>query len=354
LVGTQTQLPIRSILNKLYLGIANSPKVAHNSQYFSTNNSCPSGIYKKVNRDTNFCPQDQDILGTWSCTGGSPLTYAAGYPYQDIAEDFKERNLLYPNVSSERTTFGDDYYSHFAMWSSSAADSSDTVWDVRAAVQMNAFPMDNVEMLPLTCSMHALNAETMQSQMESVTSLKAWTMAFQGLMYYGSLTPAVKDPEQELAMLLNTMVMVYGGNNILLSVPAPDADQTQGCIVMAAHIPLVVEAMVLIVAALLLALSVLLFTYALILFAKDSVLKEATSHLPDTSVAWVALAAKEHRISKQADYSGRVRQRELKDWVVGLDIINGQRRLRVMPTEAIPEEIPLHDGANWSQRGLLA
>lgn len=172
--------------------------------------------------------------------------------------------------------------------------------------------------------------------------------------YYGSLTPAVKYPEKELAMLLNTMVMVYGGNNILLFVPAPDADQTQGCIVMAAHIPLVVEAMMLIVATLLVSLTALLFTYALILFAKDRVLKEATRHLPDTSVAWAAMAAKEHRISKQADYSGRVRQRGLKDWVVGLEVVDGQRKLRVLPAEAISDEIPLQNGANWSQRRLLA
>jgi hypothetical protein len=60
--------------------------------------------------------------------------------------------------------------------------------------------------------------------MESVTSLGVWKATFQGLMYYGTGTPVVQDPEQELAMLLNTMVMVYGGNNMLLSVPAPNAD----------------------------------------------------------------------------------------------------------------------------------
>jgi hypothetical protein len=32
--------------------------VVHNSQYFSLKNSCPYGIYTKVNRDTNFCPEE--------------------------------------------------------------------------------------------------------------------------------------------------------------------------------------------------------------------------------------------------------------------------------------------------------
>jgi len=145
--------------------IADYPTVVHNSQYFSTNNSCQYGIYTKVNRDINFCPQDQDILGTWSCTSGNPLTYDAGYPIEDIAADFENRGLMYPNATSGRTLFGNVYYGHFAMWSSSAAsDSSNAVWDVRAAIQENALPKDPVAMLPLACSMYAPSAETIQSQ----------------------------------------------------------------------------------------------------------------------------------------------------------------------------------------------
>jgi len=171
-------------------------------------------------------------------------------------------------------------------------------------------------------------------------------------MYYGTGTPAVDDPGAELAMLLNTMVMVYGGNNMLLSVPAPDADQTQGCIVMAAHVPLAVEILVFFVAGFAVGLILLLIVYALILWTKESVLREAVGRLPDTVVAWAALAAKEHRISKQGTFAGRVRQRELKDWVVGLESVNGERKLRIMPADFIPEERPFQD--NWSQRRLLA
>jgi hypothetical protein len=202
--------------------------------------------------------------------------------------------------------------------------------------------------------MNAPPVETIQSQMWSSSALNVWLLAFQGLMYYGSLTPVVEDPGKELAMLLNTMVMVYGGNNILLSVPASDADNTQGCIVMATDIPLIVEVLVLTVAGILVALITLLACYSLLFCTKDRVLKEATSHLPDTVVAWAALAAKEHQISKQGNFSGRIRQRELKNWVVGLEIINGQRKLRVMPADASSYNLPLRAAANESQRGLLA
>jgi hypothetical protein len=271
---------------------------------------------------------------------------------ENIGTDFQNRGLLYSNISSSYTAFG-DYYGHFIMWSSSASDESDTVWDVRAAVQTNYSPYDDVVMLPLSCSVNAPSAETIQSQMESVTSLNVWKSAFQGLMYYGTGTPVIQDPEQELAMLLNTMVMVYGGNNMLLSVPAIDTDQTQGCMITATHVPLVVEALVLIVAGLLIGLTILLTSYTLRLWAKDRVLKEATNDLPDTVVAWAALAAKEHQLSKQESLPGKVKQRALKNWVVGLEVVNGQRKLRVMPTDSISDESPLQDGVNSSERGLL-
>jgi hypothetical protein len=106
--------------------MANSLLVVHNSQYFSTYNSCPYGIYAKVNRDTDFCPEEQDILGTWSCTSEPTLTYSAGYSLQDIAADFQNRGLL-SNISAISSDFGDDYYGHAVMWGSSVSDDSDTV-----------------------------------------------------------------------------------------------------------------------------------------------------------------------------------------------------------------------------------
>jgi hypothetical protein len=109
--------------------------VAHNSQYFSLNNSCLYGIYNKVNRNINFCPEDQDIISTWSCYSGSTLSYPAGYSLDAIAADFQSQNLLYSDISDTYTKFG-SYYNHFVMWGSSAtSDAVGTSWDVRAAVQ---------------------------------------------------------------------------------------------------------------------------------------------------------------------------------------------------------------------------
>jgi hypothetical protein len=84
-----------------------------------------------------------------------------------------------------------------------------------------------------------------------------------------------------------------------------------------------VEALVLIIAGLLVILTVLLASYALRLWAKDRVLKVVTNDLPDAVAAWAALAAKEHQLSKQAGATAQVRQMDLKNWVVGLEVLNG-------------------------------
>jgi hypothetical protein len=77
---------------------------------------------------------------------------------------------------------------------------------------------------------------------------------------------------------------------MLLTVPSPNADHTQGSIASATQIPLVVEALVLLFAALLLILTVLLASYALRLWAKDRLLKVAKRMICQT----LTLVAKEH------------------------------------------------------------
>jgi hypothetical protein len=174
------------------------------------------------------------------------VTYPAGTSIAEIIlPGFISRGLLYSNVNSWESSRLRDSYAHLVIWGSSAtSNDDDSSWDVRAAIQTNSSPdpaLDEVVMLPLFCSMDAPIAETIVSQMNSPEVLFNWVPTFQGLMYYGALTPVVHDPEQELAMLLNTMAMVYGGNNMLLSSPALNADQTQGCIITATRIPLGVD-----------------------------------------------------------------------------------------------------------------
>ncbi|KAJ5642892.1 uncharacterized protein N7484_005399 [Penicillium longicatenatum] len=307
--------------------------VAHNSQYFSLNNTCPIGIYAKVNQDVTFCPGVEDILGTWVCSTDAIRTYSAAYDKAELSADLIEQGLLFPDPTGEYSGFG-EYYNHFVTWSSSIGlntnSSSTGTWGVRAAIQTNASPYDdNVIMLPLSCSMSADLAEKITGAMNTTTALESWKTVFQGLMYYGTGTPSVSDPALELAVLLNTMTMVYGGNNILLSVPAQDAVQTQGCIVFATNVPPVIEALVLTVAGVFIGLIVLSIVYACRLQFTRRGGRDALKTLPDGVIGWAVKAAQEHRDNGDPDpgQHARVRRREIKNWLIGYE--GGESRLRL-------------------------
>jgi hypothetical protein len=315
--------------------------VAHNAQYYSLNNTCYIGIYNKVNRATNFCPEAQDILGSWECnTSDSSIEYAAGASIDDINHDLYNRGLLYDHIMSAETTLG-QRFTHLVLWSNSAdTDVAGTIWNVLASVQTNASPLDENEiMLPLSCSMSAPAAEKIAANMASRSTMSEWSLIFQGLMYDGSDTPIVTDPATELAMLLNTIIMVQGGNNVIISAPPLDEDQTQGCIAPATEVPSVVEALVLIATGLFILLTVVYLVYAWKLHNMEAEIRGATKHLPDGVVGWVVQAAKEHQIGKDEDFQCRIRKRELESWVVGLE--GEDRRLRVFRHNDVREDIAL-------------
>lgn len=68
--------------------------VTHNAQIFSLKNSCPLGIYAKVNQDTSFCAAPQDILGTWTCNSSAPVTYQPNIALEDIISDLTSQGLF--------------------------------------------------------------------------------------------------------------------------------------------------------------------------------------------------------------------------------------------------------------------
>ncbi|KAJ5674934.1 uncharacterized protein N7477_004868 [Penicillium maclennaniae] len=307
--------------------------VAHNAQYFSLNNTCPIGIYAKVNQDFNVCPDAQDILGSWVCSTVGTRTYSAAYNQEALAANLIEQGLLYASPTADYSGFADGYYNHLALWSSStglATENSNDVWDVRAAIQTNASPFeDNVNMLAMSCHMNATLAETITGAMNSTVALDTWKATFQGLMYYGTGTRSISDPALELAILLNTMTMVQGGNNILLSIPAQDADQTQGCVISATNVPLVMEALVLIVGGLFVGLVLLSIIYALRLRLIRREVRESLKYLPDGVIGWAVKAAQEHCDHDDPDpgQHARVERRDLKNWLIGYE--GGEARLRL-------------------------
>lgn len=133
--------------------------VAGNAQIISEANSCPQGIYKKVNTDASFCANSGDILGTWKCQSvGEDITYQQGhYTYEDITSDLTRKGLLYPyNSWAIRTDTNDEYlFSHLVAWGSSAFDNSNETFSVKASIELAGLNDDDKVMHSMHCTMHA-------------------------------------------------------------------------------------------------------------------------------------------------------------------------------------------------------
>lgn len=275
--------------------------VLQNAQIFAVNNTCPYGIYKKVNLDPSFCPDDKDIIGSWKCETTASLTLPAGTSNVTIINDLVSKKMLHTNWFDEYSgnTGAGSNTNHLVVWSTSAAANSDgSDWGVLAAVQKNWEPDEPVQLEALKCTMNAPGATNTARSMASLYDLKIWAPTFQGLMYWGTNTPAVNNVADQLAMLLNTMVMISGGRNYLLATPGVRQDQTQGCVKPAAYVPPTMIALFLLVLALsllsLLAFLTLSLWYRILKgnLPGDDVREIET--VPQDVLEWALLAARGH------------------------------------------------------------
>jgi len=317
--------------------------LVQNAQIFSQNNSCSVGIYTKVNEMSTFCAQPQDTFGTWNCDINSTQTYPSETTITEILNDLRSKSLLYSNVSYERYNMGNNGYNHLVAWSSSdGSDAETTLWSVQAAVQELWNSGEDIQMLPLYCWLDAPGTEDIVSQMDSPAALFAWSPTYQGLMYYGTGSNLIDKPEQQLAMLLNTIIMIQGGDNNVLTTPSIDADQTIGCISEATHVPAVVEALFLIVIIILLIFFILTLFYAQQLKRLQVNANDPTEYLPGGIVEWASFAAQEHSFAEEMNLPGNVTPDDLKNWVVGLEVSGNEQKLRVMPVQhnVLMDQIP--------------
>lgn len=296
--------------------------VLQNSQIFAVNNSCQYGIYKKVNFDFSFCPDASDTLGSWQCVPSTnELSFPSGTGTATISSYLHNNNLLYSNSYSEGSYSGTTLNNHLVYWSSSAQrDSDGSVWSVLAAVQTNSEYNDPIQMETVNCTLDAAGATNTMKHMASLTALSGWLPTFLGLMYWGTNTDAVSDVGDQLAMLLNTMVMISGGDNYLLGVPPPGADKTQGCVVIAAYVPPAIIG-IFFAAAGLLAGVVLAYGVAAVQLkhsmGRQPVKKAEIETVPQSVEEWAMLAAREHEV--------RITATELKQFRVGFSQGDGGR-----------------------------
>ncbi len=229
------------------------------AQRTALNNGCKYGVYKKVNSAVNFCPDSSDTLGTWTCSYVmNNITYSSGTKNSTILEDLVSRGFLdqeWQFSSSYRVETGQ--FNHLTAWSTDATqDPAGSPWTVRAVIQTDYELGAEMQFNALECTVDAPGARNTIISMSSIYDIKNWGLVMQGLMYNGADTPAVSNVPDQLAMLLNTMVMISGGNNNLNSAPAADDDQNQGCLSTVAYVPTGMVVVAISVAALLVVLAI--------------------------------------------------------------------------------------------------
>ncbi|KAF5560588.1 hypothetical protein FNAPI_4122 [Fusarium napiforme] len=295
-------------------------QVVQNAQLLAVNNSCPYGIYKKLNTDSSLCPEKRDIVGSWNCkivSNQTPQSWPSETNSSDIAQAMNQKGLIYDNGYVEQTQWSSGFVNHLVIWSTSATlDSDGSLWSVKAAVETTYKSEDDIQLTPLTCSVSASGAEQTIRGMASGTALKEWVPTFQGLMYNGFNTSTIQDVQDALAILLNTMTMISGGNNYLLAEPGPGQDKTQGCLVRAAYVPTVMVVIFLAVAGLGITAFVAWCITSIRLFRSPSELEA----LPLSAEEWATFAAREYLSTANNNHGvvvAPVETSELKSFSVG-------------------------------------
>jgi hypothetical protein len=281
------------------------------AQATSQTNGGIEGVYQKVNSDTTFRADTQDIVGKWNCSDvGDDQNYPAGKNITDVFNDLWSQNLLYGNFFYCADHYPDNTYNHLTAWSAPRSDEEGTdTWDVRASIDMQAHHLDNIVMKTFLCSMNATGVDWVLGRTNPST-LGAWCEQLKGLIYENTLdVPPVSNPGAVIESTLDAIIMWAGasqsGPNITTS---PITDPTQGCLIPRALVPWPV---------LLLLIIVLLGTFAIsayLLFLLWSIRHLSSwrslsaGDVPNGLLSWMVQAVLETGVTRTT------KTQELKEW----------------------------------------
>jgi hypothetical protein len=345
--------------------------VVAQAQLTSQSNGGPTGIYWKVNRDTTFRAQSQDLIGSWICRNLSDLTYPPDTPYATVIADLQQNGFQYITPIAEASLFPNGSYSHFVVWSSSVGNDTGTTFDIRASIDLSASTTDPKVIRNYLCEIYASEAEWILNSIDSSPTLQSWVPGFQGSMYDGTGTPAANDTGGILERYLNSMIMVAGGGNFLLSTSTED---TQGCLVSQTSVPLLVVilfSLVGVATALFAASAMSIWIWFHFragrlqsLHHYTTYYKDIDTHTPDDLVSWMAHATRESAM-RESHIKGR-NGRDLTDsqrnnlavWEYGPSDDGAIAVLRRRGEEyraAVPasneHDMFLNTGVQWSRKG---
>lgn len=164
----------------------------------------------------------------------------------------------------------------------------------------------------------AINA--ILSQMESVTTLSQWASGLEGILYLGADTKASPYARSRLEQYLNTMTMVQGGSNSVLSMPSDNLEY--GCIVNKTKISVGILFLV-VFTAFVLVTTILYWIVLLLIISKHAIFRMAKRKsgiknikpVPDGVISWMLQAARENVQGSDTNAEDApMKENDLRDW----------------------------------------
>jgi len=313
---------------------------------------CLVGIYRKipVDGDPYFCGNEQDVLGGWECTDvNKDYNFSPDQSPIEIGDWLYTNGLqYYPNASS--VDYGDRLgnTAHLAIWSSSAlSDETLEPFDVMVSVDLNGDKMGQKTMKTYKCQVtgEVDSINRILSQMESVSTLDQWVDGLEGILYMGANTEISKYAQGNLEQYLNSLTMVQGGSNSILSNYTVDGDHRfYGCVTEMTTLSAAIIALVVFAGLILLITTAYWFIllgsigrHALFRRIRADGSRKNIKPVPDSTLSWILQAAREASMTNGANYTygdGSMflgvprREEELRGWSFSItDSVNGVARV---------------------------
>jgi hypothetical protein len=288
--------------------------VVLNAQTTSAANGGLVGVYWKANRDPSFRADDLDLAGGWICTDEGNTTFPSGASPDAMIQDLYEEGKLYHYIDVPRavTTVSNGTFAHTIILDSSATNTTGVTFDVKAAIEVTSYGTNPKTMQSFQCSMNGTGISWVLETIDSQDAMNTWVIGLPAVVYNGAGTAASSNPGARVEAVLNSMVMVAGGKDYLLSTPTTGgSNATQGCLQQMTSVPVEILILLGLVSVGFLLVSACLF----VLCMRDRMElmdQTITQPMPGDLVSWMVQAVQEYR--------GRrgVAARDLKDWAFGL------------------------------------
>jgi len=296
------------------------------AQAASSRNGGLSGIFRKVNGAPTFRADVDDVVGNWNCVDiNEDITYSGETDPQGLIDDLISKGHLYNQTVSEIGEYPDGRWSTLFSWGASVGDFAHQTWDVKAAFTIDVLSrFDRHILRSYHCTMNGPSVEWVLRQMDAYSTLHKWAEMSSGYLGINGLDAVPSQLESNL----EAIVMLGYGGSVDANATAI-GDQTQGCVITYAEIPLPLL-MVLLLATV---GTLLMFAYWLLssihlrrLQCRSSLAPYARSikkKMPNDLLGWMKQAVSEHTGNLRGD---SITSKDISLWNLGLD---GNGRLTV-------------------------